>query len=685
MNRHGATAKRPVCLLGYLLTCLVGCCVVWPVARATAQPVPVAAPAVAAPLRPIYQAQQGRFAEAVTKARLYAKLAELAVNGTPNMELYDVLHYDLDLDLDPTSEILTGTVVVTVAVTTGPLSQLDLDLRDNLTVSAVFAGGTGTTSTHSNHVLTVDLDRAYATGEIVTVSVTYAGNPASSYFGWDWYDGDPWIWTLSEPYGARRWWPCKDLNTDKPDSVDIRVTVPDGLIVASNGLLVAEVDNGATRTFHWHESYPIATYLVSLAIHPFATFSHWYKYTPTDSMEVQYYVLPDRLADAQSGYAQTVPMLEAFAAGFGEYPFVAEKYGHAHFNWGGGMEHQTLTSLGPGAYSQFIISHELAHQWWGDLITCADFHHIWLNEGFATWSEAYWREQNEGMVAYHEEMAGALYWGPGTIYVEDPSSFGDIFDWNLSYQKASWVVHMLRHVLGDTDFFAALAAYSSTYGHGSATTEQFRDICETVSGLDLDAFFQQWIHTEYYPQYVYGWYDFDEGDSTRVQLVIEQQQTNTGLFTMPLDVTITTDSGAFDFVVQNSQALETYSLMVTGLVQNVELDRDFWVLATSTEVTLDAGDELARRPVLLPNHPNPFNPTTTIEFKVTTPGFVSLEIFDVRGRRVRTLIRENRETGWHEAVWDGRDDSGGHLAAGTYFYRLRQPDFESTRKMSLVK
>ncbi len=523
-----------------------------------------------------------RFQEADTKNRLVARLREAEKDHTRNQDDYDALYYDLDLDLNPTLRVLSGNVAARVEVLAPAVSTLDLNLRSNMTVSGATSGGLPASYSHVGHIVTIDLDRTYATGEIVNVSLTYSGNPEGGAFGWDSYGGQHMIWTLSEPFGARDWWPCKDLNSDKPDSVDIRVTVPDNLIVASNGELISDVDHGTTRTFHWHCGYPIATYLVSLAIHPYTVYSDWY--TPLgggDPMEVRFYVFPDHFDDVQVNYAKTVPMIGMFAQGFGEYPFLEEKYGHAEFVWGGGMEHQTITSL--GGWSEDLISHELAHQWWGDEITCADFGHIWLNEGFATWCEAYWREQTEGFEVYQSYMNAAAYYGPGTIFVEDPLT-EPIFDGNLSYNKGSWVVHMLRHVVGDGDFFAGLALYRSTYGYGSATTEQFRDVMEAVSGLDLDAFFEQWIYGEYFPQYRYTW-EVGGGGST-VELVIEQIQTNTGLFTMPIDVWVETATDTTVHVVQNSDAYTEYSLPVSGDVQAVRLDPDRWILRrVETEVT----------------------------------------------------------------------------------------------------
>lgn len=649
-------------------------------------PVP-AAPLAGPPVTLTRQAVQARYLESLTKARFHAKMAEAASRMTPNMAQYDVVHYDLDLALNPTTQILVGTVVVTARVVGESIIKLDLDLSTALTVSSGTSGGLPASVTRDGAVISITLDRAYAPGELVRAGVTYSGNPSGSAFGWSTYSGQPLIWTLSEPYGASTWWPCKNVNTDKADSLDLRVTVPDGLIVGSNGTLISEIDNGPTRTFHWRERYPIATYLVSLAIHPYVVFSHWY--TPLaggDPMEVRYYVVSNRVAEAQAGYAPTVAMITAFAQGFGEYPFVMEKYGHAHFPWGGGMEHQTLTSLSYNGYAPWLIAHELSHQWWGDMITCADFHHIWLNEGFATWSEAYWREVSEGMAAYHEEMNGATYLGPGTIYVEDPTNFNDIFNFNLSYQKASWVVHMLRYVLGDVDFFASLQAYRAGREYGTATTEEFRDICEGVSGQDLDAFFQQWIYGEYFPVYEYSYYFLAQGDSTRVNVRVRQTQTGAGLFEMPLDIGVQTGAGWVDFTVQNNAWDQAYTFKVGGTALAVAVDRERWILQQNSGTQTDvAFAPLPVRPVLGANYPNPFNPETSVPFSLPQSGRTRLAVYDVAGRLVRILVDGVLPAGGHHARWDGLDDTGRAVASGVYVIRLSAGGQHESRAAVLAR
>jgi aminopeptidase N len=638
-----------------------------------------------------YETRQFLVNEAETKARRMAKKARLdaagMMNATPNMALYDVHFYDLVMDLDPTSQVLNGNAAVTFEVTGIQLSTLDLNLDNNMSVWQVKSGGQVVTASHAGDILTTTLDRTYLLGEQVTVVIDYFGNPEGDYFGWALYGGKPLIWTLSEPYGAREWWPCKDLNTDKADSVNITVTVPDNLIVACNGLLVAETTpEPGKKTFAWQERYPIATYLVSMTAHPYTVLHDEYHSALGDTMPLDYFIVPDRYEQAM-GYAVVPDMITGFAGGFGEYPFLDEKYGHVHFPWGGGMEHQTLTSLHYDAYGQGIIAHELAHQWFGDLVTCADFGHIWLNEGFATWSEAYWREMAEGVPEYHDEMAQARFLGPGTIFVENPGNFWTIFDYDLVYQKASWVPHMLRHMLGDDDFFPALRQYLDTYGHGSATTEQFQAVMEDVSGLDLTAFFQQWIYSDYYPVYDFSWNSQPSGAGHQVSVRVEQVQTLGGLFSMPLDVVVQTEGGGpVTFVIDNSEEVQWYSFQVDDPVTAVALDPDHWVLReVNDQGVSQVRDDVPDVTRLVGIVPNPFNPATEIRFTLPADQAVRLAVYDVSGRLVKTLVDEVRPAGDNGARWDGTDRSGQAVASGAYFARLTGKGVNQVRSMALIR
>ncbi|HMA76070.1 MAG TPA: M1 family aminopeptidase [Candidatus Krumholzibacteriaceae bacterium] len=615
------------------------------------------------------------------KAERFSGIKRAVYGQTQNQSDYDVVYYDIDIEIDPAAQTVSGTVTLTAKVISVSLYKVEIDLLDNMNVTRVRKALGDLDYTHSNDLITVTLDRSYHSGEYFTVEIEYSGTPseATGAFNFDKRGGEDMIWSLSEPFGARSWWPCKDVPNDKADSVDIRVTVPSNLIVASNGTLEGITDEGSTDTYSWHEKYPIATYLVSVAIHPYTTFSHWYHHSPGDSMEVQYYVFPDHYSYIQDSYSQTVPAIELFSELFGEYPFIDEKYGHAEFMWGGGMEHQTITSL--GGVSVYLIVHELAHQWWGDMITCDDFHHIWMNEGFAVYSEALWAEDKYGKEGYDNEMLITEYFGEGTIYVPEADDWNRIFDVDLTYHKASWVLHMLRHVVGDSVFFDILRGYYSDarYQYGTVTTEQFRDICEDISGMQLDDFFHQWIYEEYYPNYIYQWTSTEKSGYWDIDLTIEQTQTN-HIFNMPIDVAIETAYGDTTLiVVRDSLAVQKFSLSVDDEPVCLTLDPENWILC-------DIDHSTSSEFQLLQNYPNSFNEKTRIPFNIAVENsFVTLRVYDVGGKLISTLASRRYSRGPHWVTWDGKNDRGQAVSSGVYFYRITAGSNTEAGKMLFIK
>ena len=533
---------------------------------------------------------------AAWKARSFGRERAAATASTPNQLAYDANWYDLDLTFTPSTSTVSGTVRMKATVVSGPLSTVDLDFYANLVMDGATSAGAATTWTRAGNVLTLALGRAYAVGEVVDVTVTYHGVPtAAGYFGFPTYRSRQLIWSLSEAYGSRTWWPCKDAPEDKADSVDVHFTCPGGLTTVSNGTLRGTVNNGSTVTANWHEGYPIATYLVFIASYPYTVVTDWYRPSPTDSLPLRFNLAPENVATAAAVDAKVKTMIAAYASRMGEYPFMGEKYGHAEFTFSGGMEHQTNTCL--GVYNESVVAHELMHQWWGDLVTCRDFHHIWLNEGFATYGEALWQEYLGGFSAYQTDINANAYFGSGSIYVPDATDETRVFDSNLSYDKASWVLHMLRHVLGDSTFFLSLRTYRGEWGYRSATTEDFRDVCEAVSGRGLHDFFQQWIYGEYYPQYRAGWSAAAAGAGYDVTLTLDQVQ-SWQLFHMPVDVTVTTASGSTTFVVDDSLASQAFVLHVDAAPTVVQVDKDGWILKSLETVVANPTFE---RGVLLVN------------------------------------------------------------------------------------
>lgn len=528
------------------------------------------------------EALQWRREEALRKDRRSKEMMEFAQALTPNQLTYDVKYYDLRIDIDTQQQTIDASLLMRAQMLAAGVNRIELDLHQQLGVSSVTRGGVNGDLgfERQDNLLIIHLDRESELGETIELTVYYGGHPpyggTFGSFGFSQHNGREMIWSLSEPFGARYWWPCKDYPSDKADSVDIRCTVPEHLVVASNGTLRDATAKDGRITYWWHEQYPIATYLVSLAIHPYAVYSDWFVYGESDSMEVKFFVYPDHLQVVQTNYAKTVPMIEVFSDLYGLYPFIEEKYGHAEFVWGGGMEHQTITSL--GGYSEDLIVHELAHMWWGDMITCDSFHHIWLNEGFAVYSEALWHEKAYGRQALHSKMAMERYLGGGTIYVENPES-DNIFDGNLSYSKASWVLHMLRHIAGDDVFFSILREYRNRYEFKTATTEQFRQVCEEISGLDLQNFFQQWIYAEGHPFYEFLWEAEECGNGMAiVHGQIRQKQSVGPIFHMPVDVRVRTAVQETTVVIFNDQAVQNFSFTVSGAPVSVALDPDEWIL-----------------------------------------------------------------------------------------------------------
>ena len=444
---------------------------------------------------------------------------------------------------------------------------------------------------NTEDILSIHLDRQYTQGEQFRITITYYGRPQNSNydgFGFDTYDGKPMIWTFSQPWGARSWWPCKDVPSDKADSVDIRVTVPSDLIVASNGSLRQTMTQGSNTMYWWHEKYPIVTYLVSLAIYPYEIHYDDYAYNnDADKMKIHFYTFPGNYNRYASINNKVREMIAFFAEKYGEYPFVDEKYGHADFSVGGAMEHQTCTSF--HFWDEWVYAHELAHQWWGDMITCESWHDTWLNEGFATYSEALWYEHVNGPgTASEYQMIRNTYLGRGTVYVEDPENFTDIIDNpfypGLVFSKASWILHMLRHIVGDSVFFEILKAYYASPAHryGTATTEEFHAICEQVSERNLDKFFHQWLFEEYYPRYSFSYDWTTDGSHYDIQLTVQQTQDNY-LFWMPIDITVTTVDGETTFVVWDSLKTQSFQLSVSSEPIDVELDKYDWILKTDQE------------------------------------------------------------------------------------------------------
>lgn len=585
-------------------------------------------------------------------------------------ENIDVLHYDIDVTVDDVAQTIGGSVRITARTTFPNVTSLTLNLSPAMVLDSVLLSGSSVTATRTGSVFAVPVAPSAAQGDILVITVYYHGTPPTSGFGSFAFSSQPnsttpWIWTLSEPYGAPDWWPCKDTPTDKADSIDIRITCAQNLKAASQGRLISVVSHQPGKlTYHWRHRYPIATYLVSITLTEYAEFSNWFVYGPTDSMEVVHYVLPSQLGLAQSLLPNVISMLEIFSNLFGLYPFITEKYGHAQFGWGGGMEHQTMTSL--GGFSENLVAHELAHQWFGDMITMASWSDIWLNEGFATYSVALYHEAKTGPAPYRSYMAsqfGAAINASGTLFVTDTANIASLFNSNLVYAKGAVVLHMLRHVVGDSAFFNALKLYATNprFRFSNASTADVQEMFEQASAMDLNYFFEQWIYGEGYPRYVFSWNWQAQSQGALVEFSLMQSTSsqNPSFFRMPVDVRLTGPAGDTTIVVFNDSLEQTWTWSLPFIPLTVRIDPDSWILKSVEEVTV-----VPTEVVLSQNYPNPFNASTTFEFFVPERSRVTVEILNLLGEVVDVLDSGDRDRGYHVVLWSPR------TASGVYFCRL---------------
>lgn len=529
--------------------------------------------------------QQLQWAEAAAR--------HLASIETGLLDQTDVQKYALDLEIVPSQTRLIGTNVMTVNVVADNVTTFDFSLATALSITGMtFNGSPATYARLTAPTVRVTLPRPYNTGEQFTLSVSFNGIPVDEGFGsinFLTQGGNPLVFTLSEPYYSHTWWPVKDDNRDKAIA-DLNFVVPNTLKVASNGTLQGtDVVAGSKTRYRWKTNYQTAPYLFFFSATNYAEFTGSWTHD-TGVMNLLFYIYPgSNTTTNRNAWLKTQDMLPVLSSKFGKYPFFSEKYGIYQFAFGGGMEHQTFT--GQGTFDESVTAHELTHQWFGDMITCETWSDIWLNEGFATYGEALWLENRPGSTGLPALLAAMNSRKPtstnGTVYCFDISDPNRIFSSNFSYRKGAWVLHMLRHLVGDTTFFNILAAYRAQYQFDAATTEEFKQVCQSVSGLDLTAFFNQWVYSVGAPAYQYNWRAVNAGGSNYAEIYLKQNQNAAWpTFNMPVDVTIR--DGATDLLTKlpNDARTEYFLIPTTNAPSQVTFDPQSWILTSAATTTI---------------------------------------------------------------------------------------------------
>jgi aminopeptidase N len=558
-------------------------------------------------------------------------------------ETYDVKLYHIDVEISITVEYIKGSVYI-VADAVEELSTITLDLDDAYTINSIDGASS---YTFSGNEIVVTLENPVLAGEEFTLKVYYEGDPplAGGYKGlrYETHDGgEPIIASLSTPYLAHTWWPCNDGTKDKADTVLIDITIDDMMVsgiqmqAISNGVLdEVEIVAGGKLKYKWIHNYPIVPYYVMVAISNYQLIEQMYD-NGSESFPLKYYVFDSSVSQATNGVAELPDVMDFFTTVFGPYPFADEKYGMTQLGFYGGIENQTNTIINNMGLSWFMVSvHELAHMWFADMITCYDWHHGWLNEGFATYAEALWIENSEGMAEYHNYVEDFEFYSGGSIYMEDVSDPFSVFQ-SIIYDKGAYTLHMLRHVLGDAVFFESIEEYASDidFQYGLATTEDLKQVCEDISGKDLSSFFNQWIYDEYYPKYTYDY--IQDGDFNTVLGILQTQENNgwRSVFEMPIDVKFEFSDGTdTTLVVQNDAVFQTFGFEFTKEISSVTIDPDKWILknAISGDLNLSVDENILEKSLVI--YPNPVKEFFTI-YNSSNSNITSIKLYDVLGRMV---------------------------------------------------
>jgi len=549
-------------------------------------------------------------------------LLKSAFKESDNYADYDLVYQRMEWEIDPNVQYIKGVVTSYFKSQIDNVTQIVFDLNDALPVDSVFQNNQKINFIQKNNKLIIPLIQPVQNGALDSVRVFYQGEPDREIIGFGSFSksshsGIPIIWTLSEPYGAMEWWPCKQSLMDKIDSIDIIVTSPEMYSTASNGILILNTVENGFRKMHWKHRHPITTYLVAIAVTNYVSYSDWVELEDGRKIEILNFVYPENLEKAKNDTQVTAEFMRLFNQLFGEYPFANEKYGHAQFGWGGGMEHQTMSFMYNFNYE--LVAHELAHQWFGNYITCGSWQDIWLNEGFATYLSGLvyenlqdgfwwprWKELNANGVMRRPE---------GSVFVRDTSMVETIFNGRLVYSKGAYILHMLRGVLGDNDFFTGMRSYYNDpeIANGFARTHQFVKHMETAGDTSLTEFFDDWFYGEGYPLYSAEFAPVEEG---RLKITLSQttSHNSVGFFEMPVPVRVynadKTDSTDFRLVhtKNNQEFLEEIDFKVAEL----KIDPDRWIVSQTSKIVGAHVDPLLNN---ISVYPNPF----TKSFSVLLP------------------------------------------------------------------
>ena len=592
---------------------------------------------------------------------------------------YNVIWYRCFWIIDPNIKEISGNVTVLFKPLITGFDSLVLDMNQALAVDSVkYHNNPVTRWVHDTDQLIIRFANPLPSSTADSVTVFYHGVPPDNGFGsfvQSTHNGAPVIWTLSEPYGASDWWPCKNGLNDKADSIDIFISTPSAYKTASNGLLVSISPAGTNTIYHWKHRYPIATYLVCLGVTNYASFNQQVPYG-NDTLKLVNFIYPEDSATAVAELPLIIPMIQLYDTLFGIYPFQREKYGHAEFGAGGGMEHQTMTFVNEFQFA--LIAHELGHQWFGDKVTCGSWTDIWLNEGFATYLSGLCYEHLDPSlwIRFRQVRIAQITAQPGgSVYCPDTTDINRIFNSRLSYAKGALILHQLRTIMGDSAFFAALNNYLNDFSlaYGFARTENLKAHFESSYGQDLSWYFNDWYTGEGYPQYLVNW--SQTGDT--VSFILRQTPSSSTLSFFALPIELKLKNADYDTLIRvnNTFSGELFKVRIPFAVDSLIFDPNYQIISGNNTVNAVAEHALQ---VSLQVVPNPATDYVTFRLGgLTTGGRGSILIYDDSGRMRDEVFPAMGAGGF---TLDTRS-----YAPGLYFYVFSWQDVKDSGKFIIIR
>ncbi len=570
---------------------------------------------------------------------------------SPYLFDYDVKFYFLDITVDNSSTYVEGTVTYNAEVVATQLDTFAFELISNMTVDEVLINGVSKSVIHNTDEAFVPVGTAIPQGEMFEAKITYHGTPSSGGFFSGITSTNDWgkdvTWTLSEPFNARDWWPTKQVLEDKADSVWVFLTTDENNMAGSEGTLTAVTPMPDNKLrYEWKSSYPIDYYLISFAVSEYQDYSIYAHPDAmgNDSLLIQNFVYdaPGCLEQYKDGIDESKEIIELYSNLFSLYPFSEEKYGHCLTALGGGMEHQTMTTI--GGFSFYLVAHEMGHMWFGDNITCATWSDIWINEGFATYAEILANEFINGESAMQQrinsiftstmsEPGGSTYVPPDEIYYGNEWR---IFDGRLSYNKGAAILHMLRFEFQDDDlFFDALKQYTQQYGGSTATGADFRDKMAEVSGLDLTDFFNQWYYGEGYPTYSIQWSQDDANMYMEISQTVSKPSV-TPLFKMLMAYKLNfTDGTDTTIYLHQTDNVNDFMIPLSKTVSGIIIDPDNRVVNKEGSITTNTREY--EKMLEFTFGPNPVKDKLNIFFTDEKSRQREITVYNLTGSIVKTI------------------------------------------------